>query len=319
MSFLSGMTLLFLLLYWLWGRVYRPEFDEHAVQRVAKNSLVPMSLSLFNKAIDFAFAMLYVRILGPTGTGEYYFVVAIYGFFEIISRYGLGTLLTRDVAADKNQSSRYLTNVIALRTLLWAVAIPLMALVVLGYKVIGDINPAFQAINQPEVQALALLAIGMLFANYADALSSMFYAFEKMEYPAGLTNAVALFKVALGAAVLLAGFGYVGLAAVALVMNVVQVLWLWLMLNRTLFKPQWLWDWSLQKWMLREWAVDDQPSARHDLLADRRLDLASAGRGRRRWALQHRSQIPGWAEHHSQRFDAGGLSADEPAGAPRKR
>ena len=41
--------------------------------------------------------------------------LAIYGFFEIISRYGLGTLLTRDVAADKHQSSRYLTNVLGLR------------------------------------------------------------------------------------------------------------------------------------------------------------------------------------------------------------
>ncbi len=78
--------------------------------------------------------MLYVRLLGPVGTGQYYFVVAIYGFFEIISRYGLGTLLTRDVAADKNQSSRYLTNVVALRTLLWLISLPLMALVVLGYR-----------------------------------------------------------------------------------------------------------------------------------------------------------------------------------------
>ena len=140
-SFLSAMTLLLLVLYWLWGRYYRPEIDADEVQRVAKNSLVPMGLSLFNKAIDFAFAMLYVRLLGPVGTGQYYFVVAIYGFFEIISRYGLGTLLTRDVAADKNQSSRYLTNVIALRTLLWAICMPLMALVVLGYRLLAALVP----------------------------------------------------------------------------------------------------------------------------------------------------------------------------------
>ncbi len=136
-SFLAMMTILLLLLYWLWGRYYRPEIDANDVQRVAKNSLVPMGLSLTNKAIDFAFAMLYVRLLGPVGTGQYYFVVAIYGFFEIISRYGLGTLLTRDVAADKNQSSRYLTNVVAVRTLLWALCMPLMALVVLGYRLLG--------------------------------------------------------------------------------------------------------------------------------------------------------------------------------------
>ena len=93
-SFLAAMTLLMLLLYWLWGRYYRPEIEDHDVKRVAKNSLIPMGLSLFNKAVDFAFAMLYVRLLGPAGTGEWYFVVAIYGFFEIISRYGLGTLMT---------------------------------------------------------------------------------------------------------------------------------------------------------------------------------------------------------------------------------
>ncbi len=103
---------------------------ENEAQTVAKNSIVPMILNLANKAVDFAFAMLYVRLLGPEGTGKYAFVVAMYGFFEIVSRYGLGTLLTRDVAADKNQSSRYLTNVLALRTLLWLVAMPVMGAVV---------------------------------------------------------------------------------------------------------------------------------------------------------------------------------------------
>jgi O-antigen/teichoic acid export membrane protein len=249
-SFLAAMTLLMLLLYWLWGRYYRPEIEDHDVKRVAKNSLIPMALSLFNKAVDFAFAMLYVRLLGPVGTGEWYFVVAIYGFFEIISRYGLGTLLTRDVAADKHQSSRYLTNVLGLRTLLWAISLPLMGLVVAGYWTVGEIWPNLQAINAQEVQALLLLALAMLFANYADALSSMFMAFEKMEYPAGLTNAVALLKVALGAAVLLLGWGYVGLAAVALLVNMLQVIWLYALLRSTLFKPQWQWDWPLQRWMV---------------------------------------------------------------------
>lgn len=248
-SFLAAMTLLMLLLYWLWGRYYQPEIEDHDVKRVAKNSLIPMGLSLFNKAVDFAFAMLYVRLLGPAGTGEWYFVVAIYGFFEIISRYGLGTLLTRDVAADKHQSSRYLTNVLGLRTLLWGVSLPLLALVATGYWAVGAIWPDWQAINAQEVQALILLALAMLFANYADALSSMFMAFEKMEYPAGLTNAVALLKVALGAAALLLGYGYVGLATVALLVNVLQVIWLYALLRSTLFTPQWQWDWPLQRWM----------------------------------------------------------------------
>lgn len=263
-SFLSGMALLLLLVYWLWGRFYRPEHAAGEVRMVAKNSLAPMALSLINKAIDFAFAMLYVRLLGPEGTGKWYFVVALYGFFEIVSRYGLGTLLTRDVAEDKNRSSRYLTNVVALRTLLWLVSLPVLALVTLfyrtvggaevtvfGYRLFGAATVSVQNIGVQEVYAIGLLALAMLFANYADALSSMFYAFEKMEYPAGLTNAVALLKVTLGALVLLIGWGFVGLAASSLIVNILQVIWLYGLLRRTLFRPQWVWDWPLQKWMVR--------------------------------------------------------------------
>jgi O-antigen/teichoic acid export membrane protein len=211
-----------------------------------------MGLSLVNKAIDFAFAMLYVRILGPEGTGQYYFVVAIYGFFEIVSRYGLGTLLTRDVAADKNQSSRYLTAVLSLRTLLWAASVPLMALVVLGYRWLYATGWSAENMGQAEILALALLAGGMLLANYADAFSSLFFAFEKMEYPAGLANAGALIKVTLSMAALLLGYGFVGMAAVALLTNLIQLIWLTRLVRSTLFKPQWVWDWPLQRTMLRD-------------------------------------------------------------------
>ncbi|MCB0132386.1 MAG: flippase, partial [Caldilineaceae bacterium] len=252
-SFLAFMTLLLLLLYWAWGKYYRPEATEGDVRTVAKNSVVPMTLNLTNKAIDFAFAMLYVRILGPDGTGKYYFVVALYGFFEIISRYGLGTLLTRDVAADKNQSSRYLTNVLALRTLLWVMTMPVLALVTWFYATLGTRGglTGVENIGRAEVVAIAILGIAMLFANWADAFSSSFYAFEKMEYPAGLASAMSILKVTLGAAVLLAGFGFVGLAGTALVVNIVQVIWLYWLLRVTLFKPEWRWDWSLQRWMVR--------------------------------------------------------------------
>ncbi|MCB0126782.1 MAG: oligosaccharide flippase family protein, partial [Caldilineaceae bacterium] len=237
-SFLAFMTALLLGGYWLWGRYYRPENSEDEVRTVAKNSLVPMILSLSNKAIDFAFAMLYVRILGPVGTGQYAFVVAVYGIFEIVSRYGLGTLLTRDVSADKNQSSRYLTNVVALRTLLWLVSLPLLGLVIWFYRSLDQVGVSWlpsdlTAIGTPETRALLIFAASMLFANWADALSSTFMAFEKMEYPAGLANAVALMKVTLGALVLLLGWSYVGLAAVSLAMNIVQTLWLYGLLRRT--------------------------------------------------------------------------------------
>ncbi|MDE0337367.1 MAG: oligosaccharide flippase family protein [Caldilineaceae bacterium] len=279
-SFLATMVSLLLLLWWAWGRFYRPDATAGEARTVAKNSVVPMGLNLANRLVYFAFAMLYVRMLGPVGTGQYAWVIAVYGIFEILSRYGLGTLVTREVAADKSKSSLYLTNVLSLRTLLWAVSIVLMGLAVGGSRIASFLGAAdggggvlaglwasflemttswagteltWEAatpIGVTELQAVAVFALVMLVANWSDAFSSLFNAFEKMEYPAGLGIAMALLQVTLGALALLLGWGIVGLAFVALVVNLVQLIWLTRLVRSTLFRPQWKWDWALQKSML---------------------------------------------------------------------
>ena len=279
-TFLATMLSLLLLLWWAWGRFYRPEATAGAARTVAKNSVVPMGLNLANRVIYFVFAMLYVRILGPEGTGQYAWVIAVYGIFEILSRYGLGTLVTREVAADKSKSSLYLTNVLSLRTLLWAISIVLMGLAVGGSQLTSSLGEASTSdrslaslwtsflsmttswsgveatreapapIGLVEIQAVAVFALVMLVANWSDAFSSLFNAFEKMEYTAGLGIAMALLQVTLGALVLLLGWGIVSLAWVALVVNAVQLIWLNWLVRSTLFRPQWKWDWALQKSMI---------------------------------------------------------------------
>ena len=242
-TFLAAMGLLLLLGWWLWGRFYRESVEEHEVGRVAKNSLVPMALSLVNKAIDFAFAMLRLRILMPAGEGSYTFAVTFYTFFEILVRFGLGTLLARDVAQEKERGNRYLSNVILLRVVLWFASLPLMGALVWGYFRWGSLT-------QPEAETIGLFGLALFFASISDAFTALFNAHEKMEYPAGIASAIAWSKVALGALVLLAGWGFVGLAGVALAMNMVQVVWLYWLLRRTLFPPHLEADFGLQRQML---------------------------------------------------------------------
>ena len=62
-------------------------------------------------------------------------------------------------------------------------------------------------IGRVELQAIAVFALVMLVANWSDAFSNLFNAFEKMEYPAGLGSAMALLQVTLGALALLLGWG----------------------------------------------------------------------------------------------------------------
>ncbi len=245
LSFLASVAAFLLLGFWAWGRYYREPEQGEEVKVVAKNSIVPMSMNLLNRFIDFAFAMLRLRILSPDGEGAYAFAITFYGFFEILVRFGLGALITRDVAQDKGRANAYLSNAVVLRTLLWLISLPLQALIVWGYVRYGALSVA-------EVKTIGLFALALLFASYADAISSLFYAWEKMEYPAGIASVIVWLKVALGALVLLLGGGFVGLAAVALLMNVVQTVWLYMLLRNVLFVPRWEVDWRLQRWMLNE-------------------------------------------------------------------
>ncbi len=231
-TFLAGITLLMLAGWWAWGRFYKGEGSE--VGTVAKNSAVQMAMSLLSRAIDFAFAMLRLRVLSPVGEGGYVFAITFYGLFEILTRFGLGTLVTRDVALDKSRARSYLYNVIALRSGLWLASLPLMALVALFYRVV------LNQLTTAEIQAIAVFAGALFFANIADAISAVFNAFEKMEYPAATSTATAVGKVALGALVILPplDMGFVGLAWVSLVMNVVQVIWLGALLRSKVLPPE---------------------------------------------------------------------------------
>ena len=91
-----------------------------------------------------------------------------------------------------------------------------------------------------EGQAIAIFAVALFFANIADAISSVFMAFEEMEYPAALATATTVGKVALGALILLPplSLGFVGLTGVSLVMNIVQVVWLYVVLEQRVLRPR---------------------------------------------------------------------------------
>jgi len=242
-SFMAVMVLFLLVLYWLWGRFYRESDDDHAVKRVAKNSLLPMGLQLVNRLIDFAFAMLMLRILAPEMAGRYTFAVLFIGYFDILVRFGLGTLLTREVSKDREHGNRYLSTVTILRALLWLISLPLMTIVILVYAFFGQMTPDI-------VAAIALFAVGMIFSNLADGFSAVFYAYEKMEYPAAVSTVTTMTRVSLGVLVLLMGWGFVGLAGVSIAANLVSATALGLLMVRHCFRPHAEWDRQTGKWML---------------------------------------------------------------------
>jgi O-antigen/teichoic acid export membrane protein len=100
------------------------------------------------------------------------------------------------------------------------------------------------------VAAVALFAVGMAIGNLADGFSSVFYAYEKMEYPAAISTVTALTRASLGVLVLLLGWGFVGLAGVSIVANIVSASILGVLMVRHCFKPHVEWDPRAGRWMM---------------------------------------------------------------------
>jgi O-antigen/teichoic acid export membrane protein len=244
-SFMGFIIIAFALAVWLWRRIYNPEAPLTNTRSIAKNSLAPMTLNLFNRAIDFAFAAFYLRILGPSDAGKYATAIIIAGWFEIISNWGLNTLIIREVSKDKSQTSRYLLNTSILR---------MGTAIIAGLPVfiyILTVNATGNALDPETTMAILLLMIGMVFSGLGQGLAGLFYAYEVAEFPAAITTVTTILKVGLGVVVLLLGYSFVGLAGVSIAVNLVTLLILVIAAFRQFHIPgPWYVDFGLQRRML---------------------------------------------------------------------
>ncbi len=246
MSFMGVTVLVFALGVWAWGRFYRPEAVASTTRSVAKNSAAPMVLNLFNKGIDFVFAAFYLRVLGPAEAGSFATAIATAGLFEIVANYGLNILLIREVSQDRSQAGRFLFNSSLLRFLTAVVAaLPVAVYVWSGLRGANPLSPA-------EVTAILFMMIGMIFSGLTLGVSGLFYVHEQAEVPAAMSTVTTILKVGLGVAVLLAGFSFVGLAAVSIVVNLITLILLAAIAFRSFdLRGPWTVDRPLMASMLR--------------------------------------------------------------------
>ena len=186
-----------------------------AAVRVLRNSLFPMAAQLFNRTVDLGFAVLMARYLGPEPVGRYAFAVAVFGYFSTFVEFGLNTLLTRNVARDRQLAPVETGVNLAVRLAFSVVSVALVLGLLWAY------GAAFGGLTADTFWATVLLVLGLGPSSVAAILSSLFYAHERAEYPALLSILTNLVKVGLGVPVLLMGGGIVGLAAASVVTNLV--------------------------------------------------------------------------------------------------
>ncbi len=207
---------------------WRPLTGHYAgqVERVFRNTALPLVTSFLNKGIDFGFAILMLRVLGPRNVGEYTVAIVLMGYFEIFTNFGLNSLVIREVARARDQSGRYLADAVVLRLGLCLLAAPVVAgVALLGHGLLP---------SDPAIIAFLLLTLSLIPSNVTTTLSGLFNAWERIDVPAGVTVVTTLARVTLGTAALLLGAGIVGLAAISLLLNLGLVIAFIVLARRTL-------------------------------------------------------------------------------------
>lgn len=205
---------------WLWRAFVAP--DAHGTQssqtaRIARNSLAPILLNLFNRAIDFVFAFVMFRILGPENAGFYYYAIVVFGWFDILTNFGLDVYLMREAGRARGDAPRLFYNTSTLRLVLVVAAVPALIAFLLVRQASAD------PLNAEVLLTIGLFYLGLIPGSLSKGLTSLYYAFERAEYPAAVATVTTVSRVVLGVAALVLGYGIVGLGAVSLLTNLVTL------------------------------------------------------------------------------------------------
>jgi O-antigen/teichoic acid export membrane protein len=219
LSAMGGALALFLVGVWVWGvLVGDGKSGTSGTSIVARNSLAPIILNLFNRGIDLVFAAVMLRLLGAEQAGVYYYLTVIFVWFDIVTNFGLDLYVIREASRERLKAMLYLLNSSYVRLALMVLCIPLL----LAFMFVRQsfIEPALD--NQALI-AMALLYIGLAPASINKGLTSIFYAFQKAEIPAAVTTITTINKAVLGVFALLMGYGIVGLAGVSILLNLITL------------------------------------------------------------------------------------------------
>lgn len=226
----------------LWRRLYKDD-PENTARRIFKNSAVTFGLRLLVKGLDTVILLLLVGSFGLADLGAYNVAALLVAqYLATFSEFGLGVLLTREVARDPGAARRLFGVTLTLRLLLvGCAALPIMLVVMLAYGALGAAglsappSAAAQAVNW-------ILLLTLVPSAYSGAVTALYNASERMEVPAliELITAVLSFMARVG--VLALGLGIVGLAWAAVAVSTITALIFLRLQAGSFFAPSLAWD-----------------------------------------------------------------------------
>ena len=184
------------------------------------------------KTIDLAAAVIVsvmvARVLGVSGSGNYYFVIAYVSVFGLVVNLGIDHIIIRETARHPERLAKIIGAAIKLKTWLLMIVAPL----IIGGLFIFSLN------NELKYSILLLFAAQIVIRELFTIIShAVFLGLEKLEYRTITTFAFQILRTTAIAFVLIAGYGLVTLFASIIIADVVQGIWTMMIVNSKFSKP----------------------------------------------------------------------------------
>lgn len=186
---------------------------------VIKNTFYLATAELITKLIAFIVTISVARYLQDTGFGKYSFVFAFTSLFAILPDLGLNTLVIREIARNKQLTSKYIGNVSLIKIILSLITLIL---------IIFTIN----IMNYPPDTTLAVYIIGgyVILNSFSLFSRSIYRAFERMEYETltriferGMIGTLVIYLIYKGTDLIGISYAYLITGVLTLVVNSIIV------------------------------------------------------------------------------------------------
>ncbi len=226
----------------LWRRFYRDD-PQNTARRIFKNSAATFGLRVLVRGLDMVFAFILYGALAPAEIGRYDLAaLLVVQYLATFTDFGLGVLLTREVAREPDAARRLFGVTLTLRLLLVGLAAaPIAALLIGSYGILDRLGVG-EALTPSGQTAIWILLLTLIPGAFSGAVTALYNANERMEVPAVVELITAILSFFARILVLILGLGILGLAWAAVAVSIVTALIFLVLQVRSFFRPTLAWD-----------------------------------------------------------------------------
>lgn len=210
-------------------------------KKIVKNTSFLLVADIVSRILSFFLIIFIARYLGDKGLGQYSFLFAFVGLFEIIADFGISIWMVREVARNLKRTFEYFNKILSLKIALAFISaiLPIIAM-------------PFLDKDKEIMVSLVFVALAYFFTYLKELGGSLYQAHEQLQYYAIFNTVERLIIAGLGIPAMILGYGIITLSMIFFIAYFTNFLLAYIFIQRKIVKLHPIWDFRFTKTALKK-------------------------------------------------------------------